>query len=71
MVYNELTFRPKTRDDDRLLIACVYKDYFNIRNDSFEDVINRTDLPSFESIRRARQKLQQHHEELRGSVGME
>lgn len=68
MVENILRNYPVTRDDDRELIRYLYARYYGINYYMpFGKVITNTDLPSFESIRRTRQKLQADNEELRGS----
>ena len=67
MVYETLEKYPDTRSDDRLLIYIIYRDYCGVSaNDKFANVIINKDLPSFESIRRARQKIQESNENLRG-----
>lgn len=59
---------PKTRDNDRILIGGVYAIYYGVDvNDSFKNILLREDLPSFESIRRCRQKIQAQDETLRGN----
>lgn len=66
MVLFELTERPETRDSDRLLIYWIYRDYFNVwDNEAFFNVIMRKDLPSFETIRRCRAKIQAERPDLR------
>lgn len=67
VVLNELSMHPETRDSDRILIAYVYRDFFGIADEPFEEVMMMSDLPSFETIRRARQKAQEHDPALRGS----
>lgn len=58
-----------TRDDDRQLIGCIYKFYYDVdMSMPFREILLRDDLPSFETIRRCRQKAQEEHEELRGST---
>lgn len=63
---------PETRDDDWRLFACVCKAICpDVLKMEFARVIwNHNDyaLPSFETIRRSRQKLQHDHPELRGKV---
>ena len=54
-------------DDDDLLIAEVYR-FLGVSTESFADVMatrKRRGLPSFESIRRTRQKLQETEPSLR------
>lgn len=68
MVENILRSYPATRDDDRELIRYLYARYYGISYSMpFGKVITNTDLPSFESIRRTRQKIQSENEDLRGS----
>ena len=63
---------PHTRDSDKLLVLNVYNAFYNVGvNDGFAAVMMRTDLPSFESIRRARQKLQAKYPELRATDKVE
>lgn len=63
----ELENRPQAQDDDRYLIYVIYRDFYDVRQDTFCEVMKRDDLPSFESIRRARQKIQAECEWLRGT----
>ncbi len=72
MVENVLRQYPGTRDDDRELIQTLYGKYYGV--DFYKPwgaVIRDKNLPSFESIRRARQKLQETNEDLRGSKASE
>jgi len=64
---------PKARDDDRILIGGVYALYYgvDVSGASFKDVLLDKTLPSFESIRRCRQKAQAEYEDLRGSKARE
>lgn len=56
-----------TRDDDKLLIGSIYALYYDVdMNAPFKEVLLNDKLPSFESIRRCRQKAQEEHAELRG-----
>lgn len=58
---------PELREDDDLLIAEVYR-FLGVSTESFADVMatrKRRGLPSFESIRRTRQKLQETEPSLR------
>lgn len=63
-----LTNYPQARDNDNLLINIIYSRFYNVNVScrSFKDVTLHTKLPSFETIRRCRQKAQADHEELRG-----
>lgn len=67
----ELTHRPELRDDDFKLICAIYTDFYGIMPyTSFTDVMSHHadyKLPSFESIRRTRQKLQEAYPKLYGS----
>lgn len=65
MVWQTLMTHPETRSDDRELILTIYSDFYGVFNQPFYKVMDRKDLPSFESIRRSRQKLQAEDEELR------
>lgn len=66
MVLFELSERPETRNSDRLLIYWVYRDYFGVwDNEVFFNVIMRDDLPSFETIRRCRAKIQAERPDLK------
>lgn len=60
---------PETRGDDFLLLLRVYIEYDCLIGDlEFETVMrlhNSLGLPPFESVRRARQKLQATYEELK------
>lgn len=56
---------PETRSSDRSLILHVYQVFYGVFTTPFYKVMDDTDLPSFESIRRARQKIQAEVEELR------
>ena len=62
-----LTQYPATRNSDRTLIGAVYAYFYDVDLlDSFLTVIRNDKLPSFESIRRTRQKIQAEDESLRG-----
>ena len=71
VVKEVLTRIPETRDDDFKLIAEVYYEMdFNIAGTSFALMMlghKEFGLPPFESITRARRKLQATFEELKGS----
>lgn len=47
---------PETRNDDKKLTAYVLKEFYNV---SCIDDICKPEIPSLESIRRCRQKLQE------------
>lgn len=68
MVRTQLEARPETRSDDRELVFSVLRDNFGITaNERWANVIFNRDLPSFETIRRTRQKIQQDNEDLRAT----
>lgn len=59
---------PQTRDNDRLLVGVIYAYFYNVNVEceTFKTVLMNDKLPSFETIRRCRQKAQEQHPELRG-----
>lgn len=67
-----LIYKEQTRDCDNTLIACFWA--YEIGQDRLNEMtakdllrsISDGDLPSSESIRRSRQKIQEHQPELRG-----
>lgn len=72
MVYEMLTLHPETRGSDRLLIRRVYEDCCKVNPwMPFCEVIMNKDLPSTETIRRTRQKIQQEFEDLRATKEVE
>ena len=71
MVWFCLDRYPDTRGDDRRLIEILYDEFYHIWDEPFYKVIKRKDLPSFETIRRARQKIQAECEELRADAETE
>lgn len=62
---------PDARKDDRLLCLQVYQTYGADVTAPFWMVLMDKRLPSFESIRRARQKVQQYCEDLRAEEPVE
>lgn len=63
---------PVARNDDKFLIKMVYSMCYGIDcRTPFGSVLDMKDLPSFESIRRARQKIQEMNPELRGTKEVE
>ena len=56
---------PETRSSDRSLILHVYQVFYGVFTTPFYKVMDDGDLPSFESIRRCRQKIQEECEDLR------
>ena len=75
IVKGVLEMYPTTRDDDFMLVACVYNTISEGRTNciSFNStMVNHKNmgLPSMESITRARRKLQSEYEELRATESM-
>lgn len=66
-----LRMYPRLRDDDFLLVGMVYHEYYGIGYDKgFLEVMKHhaeLDLPSFETIRRTRQKVQEENPALESS----
>ena len=58
---------PLTRNNDRYLIGAVYTHFYNVDSrEPFRSILLNDKLPSFESIGRARRKIQETDETLRG-----
>ena len=70
-VMEVLTTYPASRSSDRLLIAEVYRRFYDTYRQPFFVVMSRNDLPSFETITRCRRKIQEEHEELRAITPIE
>lgn len=71
-VFEVLKEYPETRSNDKELILIIYQKYYGITPlSSFAAVMRRKGLPSFESIRRARQKVQEYCEDLRAEEPIE
>ena len=71
-VVEMLKDHPETRGNDRLLIRMIYTDCYGVNPYApFGEVVMRTDLPTFESIRRARQRVQEYCEDLRAAEPIE
>lgn len=71
-VIEMLKEHPATRSNDRLLIREIYTRCYGVNPYApFGEVVMRNDLPSFESIRRARQKVQEYCEDLRAAEPVE
>jgi hypothetical protein len=62
---------PETRSSDRSLILHVYQVFYGVFTTPFYKVMDDGDLPSFESIRRCRQKIQEENEDLRAEKPVE
>lgn len=70
-VLYELENHPMTRNSDKHLVTMVYMDFYNMTNDTpFVDVM-LSKLPNYESIGRARRKIQETREDLRGDHNVE
>lgn len=71
VVRDILSWNPNTRDDDFILIYEVYRKINPlVLTLSFGEILlchNHFGLPSFESIRRSRQKVQQNNPNLRAT----
>ena len=52
---------PMCRDDDNILIGTVLSIFYDVdvKHITLKETLLRTDLPSFETIRRCRQKAQE------------
>ena len=71
-VLQMLKEHPATRSNDRLLIREIYTKCYGVNPFApFGEVVMRNDLPSFEIIRRARQKVQEYCEDLRAAEPVE
>lgn len=58
---------PQTRDNDRLLICVIYARFYGADlNAPFKATMLNDNLPSFETIRRCRQKAQEMYPQYRG-----
>ena len=69
----DLLFKhPETRDNDQMLVSLTW--FYHIGRDEVKSLsawdlltkLSKNKLPNAESIRRCRQKLQEHDEDLRG-----
>lgn len=65
MVWWLLENYPETRSSDRRLIELLYDEFYGVWDMPFYEVIRNRQLPSFETIRRCRQKVQEEREDLR------
>lgn len=70
-VLYELEKFPITRNSDKMLVTMVYMDFYNMTSETpFVDVMS-SKLPNYESISRARRKIQETREDLRGDNEVE
>lgn len=70
LVKDKLTESAETRDSDKKLIWFIWSDLGFVALNDFSSTIDYVmfmKAPSFESIRRCRQKLQEKYPELRGT----
>ena len=70
-IINILEEQPHTRNSDHSLFRAVIDETHDINNHSFAFISQLQEdgvIPSFESIGRARRKIQQHHFHLRGDT---
>lgn len=70
IVHEVLTTYKATRDSDDLLMAVIYYKYYNISNEPFISIMKHRKeykLPSYESISRARRKIQELYPDLQGT----
>ena len=60
---------PMCRDDDNILIGTVLSIFYDVdvKTITLKETLLRSDQPSFETIRRCRQKAQEQRPELRGT----
>ena len=68
LVLNELEQNEEARADDFVLIAEIYRKHYGVGFVSFYDLMTHHSvwkLPSFETIRRCRQKVQEERIDLR------
>ncbi len=71
-VFEVLKEYPETRNNDKELVLRVYTKYYHVfLGDSFHKVMRRKDLPSMESIRRARQRIQEYYPDFRAEEPIE
>lgn len=65
-VFEILKEYPETRSNDKELLLKVYTKFYHVfLGDPFYKVMRRKDLPSMESIRRARQRIQEYYPDFR------
>ena len=71
-VFEILKEYPETRSNDKELLLRVYTNYYKVFfGDPFYKVMRRKDLPSMESIRRARQRIQEYYPDLKAEEPVE
>ena len=71
-IKNILVKHPDTRDNDQMLVSLMWTYHIGVERaktmTAWEllTLFSRNKLPNFESIRRSRQKIQEHNKDLRG-----
>lgn len=71
LVMAELKQNPVSRKSDQILFLGVCRRMGVDTSHSFDDLVLNHQMPSFESVRRARQKAQSEHPELKDEKTME
>ena len=72
LVLNILQDKPKTRDSDRILYDEFLKKIgVDTHYMTAYEMLHNPDMPSIESVGRARRKAQEEHPELKASAGVE
>ena len=70
-VLHELEHYPETRKSDKVLVTAVYMDFYNMTPETpFVDVMF-SNCPNYETIGRARRKIQETREDLRAPAKIE
>jgi hypothetical protein len=67
----ELENNPSTRGSDKMLTMAVYMDFYNMTGTTPYVDVMLSKVPSYESIGRARRKIQETREDLRGEDRIE
>ena len=67
----ELENNPNTRGSDKMLTVAVYMDFYNMTGTTPYVDVMLSKVPSYESIGRARRKIQETREDLRGEERIE
>ena len=71
-VFDILKEYPETRSDDKELLLRVYTKYYKVFfAEPFYKVMRKKGLPSMESIRRARQRIQEYYPDLKAEEPVE
>lgn len=67
----ELENNPSTRESDKYLTTAVYMDFYNMTPDTSYVEVMYSKVPNYESIGRARRKIQETREDLRARPHVE